>query len=260
VFTAIVLAGSRGTTDPVAASQGLPHKCLVKAAGVPMLCRVLDALLATPSIGRAIVVLQQAATLAQDPDVADRLRTGRVELLEGSTTPSLSVAHVLTSAAGYPWLVTTADHPLLTPQLIEYLCRAASASGADVAAGLTGSRVVLASYPQSHRTWLRFSDERYSGANLFALMTPRAELAVRFWRRIEQERKRPWRMAMAFGLGTLAAYLLRRLSLDDAMQRISGVIGCTCRAIPLPFAEAAIDVDKPADLELVESILRARAA
>jgi hypothetical protein len=32
------------------------------------------------------------------------------------------------------------------------------------------------------------------------------------------------------------------------------------KAVILPFAEAAIDVDKPADLELVERILAARAA
>lgn len=226
-----------------------------------MVCRVLDALLASPSVDRVVVVLQNAGQLAESEALRERLRGGRVELAEGGVTPSLSVAAVLEGrSGGYPWLVTTADHPLLTPELIEHFCRASLERQADVLAGVTGSRVLLASYPQSRRTWLRFRDERYSGANLFCLRTPRAELAVCFWRRVEQERKRPWRMAKSFGIGTLLAYLSGRLTLDQAMGRISAVIGCECRAIALPFAEAAIDVDKPADLVLVEEILAARAA
>ena len=76
-----------------------------------------------------------------------------------------------------------------------------------------------------------------------------------FWRRVEQERKRPWRLVRAFGLRPLFAYLFGRLTLDDAMVRASGVIGARVAAVRLPFAEAAIDVDKPADLALVEAIL-----
>ena len=43
------------------------------------------------------------------------------------------------------------------------------------------------------------------------------------------------------------------------MARASAVIGARVAAVRLPFAEAAIDVDKPADLELVEAILGRRA-
>ena len=62
----------------------------------------------------------------------------------------------------------------------------------------------------------------------------------------------------AFGWRPLLAYLLGRLTLDDAMARASNVIGARVAAVVLPYAEAAIDVDKPADLELVETILARR--
>ena len=39
------------------------------------------------------------------------------------------------------------------------------------------------------------------------------------------------------------------------MAQVSQQLGFTAAAVPMPFAEAAIDVDKPADLELVEEIL-----
>ena len=38
------------------------------------------------------------------------------------------------------------------------------------------------------------------------------------------------------------------------------MVGATVRAVELPFAEAAIDVDKPADLKLAARILARRAS
>jgi CTP:molybdopterin cytidylyltransferase MocA len=260
IFNALVLAGSRGSSDPVAAAAGMPQKCLVPAGGTPMLCRVLDTLVASPGIGRVLVTLQDPSAIAGDAQLQRRLGQ-RVGLVAGDATPSLSVAAAIAQIPEpFPLLVTTADHPLLTPEMVGHFLTAAAASGADVAAGLTASGVLLASYPESRRTWLRFRDERYSGANLFALLTPEAMAAVRFWRRVEADRKKPWRIARAFGLGSLLGYALGLLTLEAAMRRISRVMGCEARAIPLPFAEAAIDVDKPADLALVEAILARRVA
>ena len=42
------------------------------------------------------------------------------------------------------------------------------------------------------------------------------------------------------------------------MARASNVIGARLAAVVLPQPEAAIDVDKPADLDLVETILARR--
>jgi len=158
----------------------------------------------------------------------------------------------------FPLLVTTADHALLTPALIEAFCREALSSRADIVAGLAPASVIQAAYPNTHRTYLRFREDSYSGANLFALLTPESLHAVAFWRRIERERKRPWRLAKAFGLGNLLSYLLRRYSMRQAVERISRPLGCRAEAIVLPIAEAAIDVDKPSDLVLVEDILSKR--
>ena len=81
---------------------------------------------------------------------------------------------------------------------------------------------------------------------------------MNFWRRVESQRKRPWRFARAFGPRALLAYLFGRLTLDDAMREASRILGVRAAAVDLPFAEAAIDVDKPADLTLAEDILRRR--
>jgi GTP:adenosylcobinamide-phosphate guanylyltransferase len=258
-FTALVLAGQRGGADPVARHCGVASKCLVSAGGIPMIVRVIDALAASPSVGRIFTVLEEPAILDPLPGFQHWRREQRCATLAGAATPSLSVLKALDEIpASLPMLVTTADHALLSPDIVEHFCASARASGADVAAGLTPADVIRAAYPETRRTYLRFREMRYSGANLFALLTPASRRAVAFWRRVEQDRKRPWRVVRAFGLGPLLAYLLGRLTLDAAMARASAIVGAKLAAVRLPFAEAAIDVDKPADLALVEAILGRR--
>jgi GTP:adenosylcobinamide-phosphate guanylyltransferase len=249
-FTALVLAGSRGPDDPVARHCGIEHKCLAPVRGTPMLTRVLQTLAASSSIGRIFVSLADPAILLGLAPAA------RCSVLLSGATPSTSVLQALDEVSDpLPLLITTADHPLLSAAMVDGFCAEAWADGADLVAGLTDARVIRAAYPEARRTYLRFADAAYSGANLFALLTPESRRAVAFWRRVEQERKRPWRLVRAFGLGPLLAYLLGRLTLDDAMGRASTLIGARVAAVRLPFAEAAIDVDKPADLALVETIL-----
>jgi GTP:adenosylcobinamide-phosphate guanylyltransferase len=254
-----VLAGSRGPDDPVARARGVRHKCLAPVAGVPMVVRVVDALAACPTVGRIAVALEDQALAEDVPALRALVAAGRCALLTTAATPSLSVQHALDALPEpLPLLVTTGDHPLLTPDIVAHFLAAARASGADLVAGLTPATVIRQAYPDAARTYLRFRDERYSGANLFAILAPAGRRAVAFWRRVEQERKRPWRLVRAFGWRPLLAYLLGRLTLDDAMARASSTVGARLAAIVMPQPEAAIDVDKTADLELVERILARR--
>jgi hypothetical protein len=220
---------------------------------------VVEALAACPAVGRIAIALEDPALVDELPALRPLIAAGRLTLLATAATPSLSVQRALDELPHpLPLLVTTGDHPLLTEAIVGHFCAAARATGADLVAGLTPATAIRKAYPEAQRTYLRFRDERYSGANLFAILSPDGRRAVAFWRRVEQERKRPWRLVRAFGWRPLLAYLLGRLTLDDAMARASGIVGARIAAVALPFAEAAIDVDKPADLVLVETILAGR--
>lgn len=259
-WTALVLAGSRrGESDPVARYRGVRHKSLATAGGIPLLVRVVRALTASPRINRVLISLEDPALLDELPELVAWRAAGRLEVLTSAASLSRSVADGF-AAAGAPLLVTTADHALLGPAMLDAFLDAAETLGVDVVAGLAPEAVIAARFPETRRTYLRFSDGGYSGANLFALSTPAAERAVAFWERIERDRKQPWRLARAFGPALLAGYLLRRWTLEQAMTRVSERLGVRAAAVALPIAEAAIDVDKPADLDLVEAILAGREA
>jgi CTP:molybdopterin cytidylyltransferase MocA len=58
------------------------------------------------------------------------------------------------------------------------------------------------------------------------------------------------------GAGTLLRFLLGRLTLDAAMRQLSARSGARVRPVLLPHGEAAIDVDKPEDLVVVEGLLK----
>jgi len=256
--TAIVLAGSRGPADPVAAAAGVSHKALAPVAGVPMLARVLGTLAAVPRIGRVLVVIERPELVHGDPAFAPFLAAGTLTVLPAAPSPSRSVLAALDAVPDpFPCLVTTADHPLLTPAMIEHFWSHLPPA-ADAAAALARAETIRAAYPQTRRTYLRFHDGAWSGCNLFALRSEAARAVVAFWRRVEQDRKRPWRMIRLLGPGTLLAYALGRLDLDSAVAALGRRTGAVLGTVDMPFAEAAIDVDRPGDLALAEAILTGR--
>ncbi len=259
---ALVLAGSRGPTDPVASAVGLPHKALVPVDGVPMLERVVDTLFASHGIEHIILCSDRAlAEHGFGPALTRAIDAGRITLAEPKPSPSESVAHVLEGPAdeiAYPLLIATADHPLLTTPMVEHLLTNAPPS-ADLVIGLAGAEVIKASYPDAIRTFYRFKGQGYSGCNLFLAATPKARRVVDFWRRMERHRKRPLRLIASIGVLPLLRFVLGRLGIEDALSHLSRRIGAEIGMVDMPFAEAAIDVDKPGDLDLAEAILKSRA-
>lgn len=255
-FEAIVLAGRRATTDPFAASRGMPRKCLLPVAGVPMLVRVVEALAASPSVGRIIVSIDEPRALDRLDQLQNLRSAQRLCVVASAATPSLSA---LAAAADLPHaqpvLITTADNVLLSPPVVEWFCRQARLVDADLIVALAAADVVLQRYPEAQRTFFRFRCGSYTGCNLFAVTASSGWSAVRFWHRVEEDRKKPWRLAGAFGIVPLLRYVAGRLSLDEALDLASVRMAAKVAALLLPFPEVAIDVDSESDLALAEKIL-----
>ena len=242
---ALILAGSRpGAPDPVAAYAGVPHKALIVLDGETLLTRVARALWKAGA---------EPAVSADDPAVmAEAARLG-LEVIPPESGPSGSVAAAL-EALGAPLIVTTADHALLEAAWVERFVADVPAD-ADMAVLLARRDVVEAAAPGARRTYLRFADGDWSGCNLFLLRTPRAAAAIGLWAEVEADRKRPWRIVRRLGPGLLARYLLGRLTLVDALRYLGARAGVEAAAVASPFGLAAVDVDKPADLDLVRRIV-----
>lgn len=251
-WTALLLAGSRPGTDPFAQQYGTDLKALIPIGDVPMVARPVAALLASPEVGNVRVLTQQPSRIAAVlPDDA-RLS---VELSAGTIAATLK-AILADPATSYPLLVTTADHALLDEAMVADFC--SRAKGADVAIGLVERTRLIARLPESRRTWLRFRGGAYSGANLFAFGSARAAKAVDVWRAVEQDRKKGWRVIAALGPAAMAGALLRVRTLDQTLASFGRRLGIGIRKVEMENPLAAVDVDKPADHELVTAILEGR--
>nr|WP_274379037.1 NTP transferase domain-containing protein [Altericroceibacterium spongiae] len=249
-----MLAGERPEGDMLARQLGVPAKALSPICGEPMVNHVLRSLLDAAEVGRIVI-------LAQD---MDRLRTPKTEWIwhekriafrDSGGSISQSIASIAGSAeVPWPILVTTADHPLLTPEMVsEFL---AEASRSDVTVGMVKQETVMGAYPDTRRTWLHFEDGAFSGANLFALSSARVEPALALWAEAERDRKKAFRLFWHFGPRLAFRAITRTISFDDALEQAGRNIGLTAHLALLSEPEAAVDVDKVSDLNLVERIMR----
>jgi GTP:adenosylcobinamide-phosphate guanylyltransferase len=259
-FTAIILAGKRPGMDPVAEAAGVACKSFAPVGGRPMVHRVLDALADSRQVGRRILCGPAESLILQERELKARLQSGEIKWIDSHPTPSLSTYRALQAfPSSKPMLVTTADHAMLTPQIVDFFCDEASRLSCDLAVGLTAYDAVVAKFPETRRTAIRFKDGAYSGCNLFGFLNPRSDRAAQFWRQIEQDRKKPLRMMRILGWRTIVRYLLRRITLDNGLEELSNKMQINISAVLLPFPQAAIDVDTVDDWHFVESLVQKKA-
>lgn len=250
-WTCIVLAGQRPGPDVFAQHFGLERKALVPVRGEPMISHVVRTLHRSPHVGKIIILSQEVEQLRSAVDAA-----GGAILVESQNSISLSIkAQAETLGFSSPLLVTTADHPLLTVEMIDQFLRHADG---DLAIGMVERKTMLAQFPDAKRTWLRFSDGAWSGANLFALMSLKSLFALETWADAEQDRKKAWRLFLHFGLRLATRALTRTIGLHEALEAAGKRLGLVAKLVPLSDPVAAIDVDKPSDHALAEKILAER--
>lgn len=255
---AILLAGDRGPSDPVAAAVGLSRKALVPVAGVPMLVRAIRTLQDSGAVERILVVANACHELKADPEVNEAAQDGNVEFLEGADSPSTSILKILEPYSGlYPVLIATADNPLLNAGIVADFVARSLETDCDATLGVASMAAVKKRFPGVSRTFIKLRGEGYSGCNLFCLKSEKALAAVQFWTVIEKDRKKAFRFVAAFGLGTLFRVLTRTIGLEAAFERASRAIGIDARPLVLDAPEAAMDVDKPEHLVAVEAFLAA---
>lgn len=255
-FNAIIMAADRNPDDPVARAAGVACKALAPVAGTPMVLRVLNALEESVHVGPRLLcgpprpLLEQVGALKSGVDAGDYGWTASRE------SPSASAAAAMEQIPeSQPVLLTTADHALLSSQVIDHFCGQARTADVDLVVALAPHELVATAYPSMRRTRLRFSDSDYCSCNLFAFMTPRSRKITGFWRKVESQRKQPWRVIGILGWWPVFKYLLGRLSLQEALARLSARFEIKIGVAILPFAEAAVDVDSENDWRLVQQIV-----
>ena len=257
-MVALILAGRRpGGAEPLETGD-VKHKAFIRFENDTMIERVIRAVEAA-SGAREIWV-------SAPEDIRDALRAlpgfgENIQFVEAAGSPSRTIEAAIAAAPdGAELFVTTCDHPLLTGQMVSTFLGTINKDQCGVAAACVSRPVYEAEFPNTRRTFIRFKDFEFSGANLFWFKKDKAGPLISFWRRLEANRKNPAKMAMEIGLLTGALYATGQLKKKRALARLEQIAQTGVMLVDLPFAEAAVDVDKPADIDVVASILSKRAS
>ena len=254
---AVVLAG--GTPQPddplYPYTQGKP-KALLEMAGKPMAQWVLDALSASPEIGHIYIVgltaqdgLQTHKPVTYLPNqgsILANILAGLRAILQdrGSADP----------AAEYS-LIASADIPTITPEIVDWTASNARDLQADLVYHVIPRETMEKRFPGANRTYLRLKDVEVCGADLNVVRTSIANTNTEIFGRLIAARKNPLKEAAILGWKTLLMIALRRWTLQRVVAEASARIGIRGVGVISPYAEMAMDADKPHQVEILRADL-----
>lgn len=251
----VVLAGERPGGGLLARHFGVAANALVAVAGIPTIERVITTLRQSRMVGDGLLCGPERSVVDASVVFRRLLANGDYQWIAPCANPAESALTAVNHLDRWPVLMTTADHALLTPQIVESFCAQAASNAADLVVGLARFDTVHAAFPESRRTILKFADGGRCGTNLFYLRSPAARGALVFWQNLQADRKRPIRMARRLGLGLLIRYLLGLLKVQQALDAIARRADCTISFVNVDEPRAAVDVDSVADHALAEQLL-----
>ena len=250
---AIVTAG--GIPQPEDSLYTYSHgdsKALIDVAGKPMIQWVLDALSDAKLVENVIVIgLSPKSGVTCKKPLHFLSNQGR---MLANIVAGVNKSLELNKKNKYV-LIVSSDIPALKPEMVDWLIETSMETQDDLYYGVCPKAVMEARFPGSKRTYTPLRDMAVCGADINISHVRNATEHLEMWEQLIGTRKSPLRQAGIIGLGTLLALFLRRLTLEDAVRRVSDRVGVKGRAIVWAHAEPCMDVDKPHQLELLREDL-----
>jgi GTP:adenosylcobinamide-phosphate guanylyltransferase len=247
-IVAVVTAGWSPTEDdPLAEHTQGRSKALIPIAGRPMITYVVDALSGTRTVERVVIV-------GLDPTVQIQASTPVEYVADAGGLLENIEAGLQYMAQNYPnadaMLLSSADIPTITPSIVTAFIEECLRTDHDVYYSIIARSVMETRFPESRRTYVHLREADYAGGDLTLIRAGAGFGQMELWRNLARARKHPLRQTAMFGLWPLAKLITRRLSLAEAERRACDVLNIRGRAVPSPYAEIGMDVDKPFQLEI----------
>lgn len=236
MLDAVVTAGGRLSPD-AAARFGSDVKALVSVDGKPMLATVVDALRATPGVGRITVV---------GPASARSAATGVDRWIDEFPTGEENLIAAVGAATTERIVMSASDLPFVTPASYASLIMK---TGDDVDAGYPVFRrdEFLRTYPRGRKRFAKLADGDWTGSSAFVFNRSPFVKDDRLIRRAFGARKSLFALASLLGPALLLRFILKSLTVADVERRACALLGATVQAVYGADPALAMDCDDPAD-------------
>lgn len=256
---ALVLAGGLNS-ESLKVSSGCEKEALITIGNRPMVEYVVNALKHTPEVCRIVV--------AGHRDDLDSIFGGDPDLIltEGGSNAittlqrGLESLNAKTIELNYPQkmvIVTTGDIPMITPEAIGDFLRLCKKRTGNIYYPIVTREISESKYPGVVRTYVRLREGQFTGGNLILVDPVSVSHCADIAKKIVQRRKNPLALSKLLGWRFVLKFLFHTLTLEEVEEKVSRMLGVRGVAIISNYAEVGVDVDKPADLQLVRRILEA---
>jgi molybdopterin-guanine dinucleotide biosynthesis protein A len=251
-MNAIILAGGKlKPGDPLYDENPDQPKSMIDIAGKPMVGWVIEALDRAQLTKDLVVIgleevpgIQTTKTLHFLPDSGGLL---------DNVVASLSFVKQVHPEDEHA-LVTSADIPAITPEIVDWRINSLTSRDIDVDYAVVSKSVMEKRFPDARRSYIHLRDIDVCGGDINILKVGLAQDTV-FWEKVVAARKSAFRQAKLIGYSFLLLILLRRMSLKDAELYISDRLDLNGHATVSPYAEVAMDIDKPGQLAIMRADL-----
>ncbi len=246
----IILAGAPNK-GPLAEVCEAPWEALINVNGKPMVEYVIDTILQLNNLNKVVLVgpeefseIKPGIIFAPCKDsLVANLKTG-VEALGTDKAPYI--------------LVVTSDIPLITVEAIEDFLKQCMAQKAQLFYPIVSKEINEKLYPTVQRTYFTLKEGTFTGGNIMLFEPGILEERYDYVEQLVMLRKKPAQIIKMLGFKFIYKFLRKNLSLKEIEERAEKILGLKGKAIMSDYPEIGIDVDKPSDLELMESLFAKR--
>ena len=254
---AIVLAGGLiSPDDPLFTSAPDAHRSLIPIDEKPMVQWVIDALCDSTAVQSITVMGLNAESGLHASKPMDFLPDS------GSMFANIKIG-VLHAVEILPEedkvIIASSDTPAIQPEMVDWLTdQIAKSPEALIYYNVIQNKIMEQRFPEAGRSYVRFKDISVCGGDLNLIDRRLFAAEKHIWKELTENRKQPLKQAALLGLDNLLLVALHLVTLDQAVKRICKRLEIEATALRCPYAEMAMDADKPHQLEILRRDLEDR--
>jgi GTP:adenosylcobinamide-phosphate guanylyltransferase len=228
-------------------TQGKP-KAMLDIVGKPMVQWVLDGLGGAKQVENVVLIglAEESGVTCAKPLYFIPNHNSMIENLLAGIEKVMQINPSSNRA-----LLVSSDIPGITSEMVDWEIDTCLQSDVDLCYTVVKREVIEGRYPASKRTFTKLKDMEVCGGDMNVVKTSVASSNMEIWERLVASRKNPIKQAAIIGFDTLLMMVFRTITLDQAVKKVAGRLHMTGRAIVCPYAEVAMDVDKPHQLEMM---------
>ena len=253
----VTVGGIPKPDDPLYPYSQGKSKALIDMAGKPMAQWVLDALSKADMVENVVIVgLEEDSGLAcEKPTHFIPNQGGMIANIQTGTEKIVEI----NSDAKYV-LIVSSDIPAITFEMVDWVVNACLETAHEVYYNVVERSVMESRFINSKRSYTKLKGIHVCGGDMNVVSTDTVLSQGGLFNRLAATRKNVLAQASMVGFDTLLLFALRMVNIEEAAAQITKKLDIPARGILCPYAEVAMDVDKPHQLELLISDLKKQPA